>query len=800
MRKGLVYLMAVSVCLALAFTPLMADRTDRTADRTKGADRNAGTSTDWSATFGDMFNRLNNGPRDASGLNTNAAKASELVAAAAASQTPVALLTQVASMDLPQNAETEKVLSEVYNLLAGLYEGTPSKQVHWYSLAMQYTADPAARADLESRITSLGGDAFAVAYTQRPNTASTREDGYDTCEDAMAVTLPYTTNMSIVFWGDHDWFSFDLAGPDGYYLSIGTDHPSIYTDTDLELWDGCPGTMVASDDDGGPGFLSLIETGCTAPGTYYVAVGGWLDFATPQDFDFWIAVTGTCVMPTPDSYEPDDDRADASDIGHPTSIPLHANGWGRVKKEIQDRNIFPAGNEDTIAFAIERNEIVSMETAGQIPTFFNDFVGTVGYYDNPDTYMELLYGIEPDYGGWCNNTVAGFIYDCYSEADCEGFVEEPMEIWPDCIPVQSFTVSGAPYWFDENPLAFNDDGGEGFSSFIQACIPRGDQQTTSASAAGDWLVRVWPYSASMSFDYQLMVRNETPCDFEFEPNNDFAYATPMVWGLISGIMDQNLGGAGNADIDLYQFDVPENLLVSFETWGPDAYQSDTGLELYVGPDDYGYYYYTGVSNDDCYAWLSCLDVILPPASDLLGNMYVDADYFLNVTTFWLNKNFLYSLFSWTSVAPSVVYEAEPNDTCPGNAVALDDTVYGAIDDFYLIGEVCDYDNFTFTVTADTFVTMETDGGIDSTIAVYDGSGTYIGCDDDGGYSVGSMLFGCLPPDDYCVTVRGYGYWTFGDYELFIGDGGTCAATTPVYLGENGLRCDGGSLEFETCPN
>ena len=808
MRQGFVYLMAVSVCLALAFTPLMADRT---ADRTKSATRGATSTTDWNATVGDGVMRHNNGPREAQNITTQS-KALEIVAQAASleGQAAAGLLMSVVQMDLPQNAETEKMLGDVYHQLGDLYEGTATKQVHWYSLAMQYTSDPGARAQLESRIQALGGDAFALSAT--PNTiASTRDAGYDTCEDAMAVALDFTANMSIIAWGDHDWFAFDVPGPDGLIVDIWTCDEDPYADTDLNLYDGCPGNVIASNDDwfAGPSdlcypatFLSHIETGCMAPGTYYVEVGGWSDFSTPQDFDINITVQATCVLPAPDGYEPDDVREDAADIGHPTSIPLHANGWGRAKKEIQDRNIFPIMNSDFVAFRIERDEIVTMETNAQFPTFFNDFT-TVGTYDNPDTYIELYYGIEPNYGGYCNNPDAGFPDGCMTDADCEGLIINPLPIWPDCIPVQYFTVGGEQYWFWENPLAFNDDGGAGFASMIQACIPRGDQQTTSGTAAGDWLVRVWPYSASAMFDYQLMVRNETPCAFEVEPNNDFPYATPMVWGAISGIMDEsNFGGLH--DVDLYSFDVEVESIINFETWGPDATQSDTGLELYVGPDDLGLYYFTGVQNDDCYVWLSCIEnLILPPANELLGNLYADADYLMNVTTFWLNKNFLYTLLSDKAVVPNYVYEVEPNDTCATaqGLVMGDDELLGELHDYDVYG-YCDYDSYTFTVTANSFVTMETDA-LDTAIALYDDGGAYLGCDDDNGtgYIFSSLLQGCLPPGDYCLQVRGYSYFNAGAYQLEITDGGTCSPTSPVYLGETGLTCDGfgyanGQDEFE----
>ena len=802
MRKGFAYLMAVSVCLALAFTPLMADRVDRTADRTKGADRTTASPVDWQSNVGDMLYRENNGLRDGGNIGTQG-RAAGLISQAAQSEgsAAISLLLQAVSMDLEQNAENEKLLSEAYARLGDLYQGSSTKQVHWYSLAMQYTPDPAARAQLERQVSTLGGDAFAFAITGAPTAPSTRTVGYaDTCADAVAVVLDYSAvltidNFSVI---DHDWFSFDVAGPDGAIVEIATNSTDIYgDDTDLELWDGCPGSLLASDDDGGPGFLSFINTGCLAPGTYYVAVGGWLDWASPDNFDFTMTMVDSCVLPSPDGYEPDSIRPLANPIGHPTAIPLHANGWGRAKKEIQDHNVFPSGDPDYVSFVTNKNMWVTMETRGVFPTFFNDFVGTTGY-TNPDTYIQLMYGNEPNYGGLCNEPDIGFGPWCFTDADCPDLIN-PMPGFPDCIPMQNFTVGGAPYWFWENALAWDDLMGEGFSSKLQICLPRGDHQTTSGTASGGWLLKVWPYYLGDLFDYQVMVKNEANCAFEVEPNDDFGYDTPMTLGVpMSGITDQSNYGPNGADIDLYSFDVgADGAEVLLETTGFDGYAVDNAMELYVGPDDYGYYYFTGVSNDDCYLWFSCLDVILPQADDLLGNMDADANYILNVTTWWLNKNMPYTLLSAELAIPDM--EAEPNDTCAtANDIDTGD-ILGNIHDYYLMG-YCDYDSFHLEVTADTLVTFETDGGIDSTIALYDGAGGYLGCDDDSGYSLGSMMMGCLPADDYCLQVRTYGYWTTGNYALTVTDGGTCSPTNPVYLGELGLRCDGGQAEFEICPN
>jgi hypothetical protein len=617
------------------------------------------------------------------------------------------------------------------------------------------------------------------------------------------VTLDYYEVLTIDNYSciDHEWFSFDVTGPDGLIVEIYTDSPDIYgDDTDLRVYDGCPGNQIYYDDDGGPGFLSYILTTCMAPGTYYVEVGGWWDWAAPDDFDFFINAIETCELPQPDGYEPDSIRIEANPIGHPTAIPLHANGWGRAKKEIQDHNIFPAADPDYVSFVTRKNMWVTMETRGIFPTFFNDFTGTVGY-DNPDTFIQLMYGNEPNYGGFCNTPDIGWIYWCFTDADCEGLITNPLPSFPDCIPLQYFTVGGAPYWFWENPLAYDDLSGEGYSSKLQICLPRGDHQTTSGTASGDWLLKVWPYFANDLFDYQVMVRNEANCEFEVEPNHFFGGETPLTLGVpMSGITDQSNYPPSAADIDLYKFDVgPEGARVLLETTGYDGYEVDNAMELYVGPDDYGYYYFTGVQNDDCYIWFSCLDVALPMADDLLGNMYADANYILNVTTWWLNKNFPYTLLSAELALP--VMEAEPNDTCDiANDVDYG-SILGNIHDYYVYG-YCDYDSFHLAVMEDTYVEFETDGGIDSVIGLYDGADNFIGCDDDRGYGLGSYLYGCLPPDDYCLRVRTYGYWTTGNYELMIRDGGDCMPMPPIDLGYYGLRCTPtpSQAEFETCPN
>lgn len=76
--------------------------------------------------------------------------------------------------------------------------------------------------------------------------------------------------------GDLDWFSFTV---DEVFrcVTIGTDaYQGSSTDTYLELYDACGGSILADDDDSGPGLFSLISQFIAPyPGTYYVKVRGY---------------------------------------------------------------------------------------------------------------------------------------------------------------------------------------------------------------------------------------------------------------------------------------------------------------------------------------------------------------------------------------------------------------------------------------------------------------------------------------------------------------------------------------------
>ena len=75
--------------------------------------------------------------------------------------------------------------------------------------------------------------------------------------------------------GAHDWYKFNYSGSGGFTIDT---EGSVFTpdnDTELGLFNSA-GALVASDDDGGSGLLSLITSPAGLPaGEYYLAIGGF---------------------------------------------------------------------------------------------------------------------------------------------------------------------------------------------------------------------------------------------------------------------------------------------------------------------------------------------------------------------------------------------------------------------------------------------------------------------------------------------------------------------------------------------
>jgi hypothetical protein len=168
-----------------------------------------------------------------------------------------------------------------------------------------------------------------------------------------------------------------------------------------------------------------------------------------------------------------------------------------------------------------------------------------------------------------------------------------------------------------------------------------------------------------------------------------------------------------------------------------------------------------------------MSVLLPPADRLLGNREANASYFLDVTSAYPNPNFPWTLYTSAEPSPSrLVAEVEPNGDCHlADEVLPGDRLKGAID------PVGDRDVFRLGLTEAAFVVVET-GGVDTMVRLADSNGDAVGRgEDDEGHS---RLAGCLPADDYCVTIHAPdGSATIGPYELSVTKLSPCQPRSPL---------------------
>ena len=177
------------------------------------------------------------------------------------------------------------------------------------------TNEPAFRARLVSHIP--GADAYEPDNT--PATAKT-------------LGNRQTQNRSLHMAGDADWAKFKVGRSSATGVVVATAGPAG-GDTELRLYSGS--TLVAFDDNSGPGEYSRIALASLVPGTYRVKVNEF------QEDDKIPAYTLRAQWWTPppaaDAYEPDNRRSAAKRIRN-----------GRT----QNRTIHRAGNRDFAKFTI----------------------------------------------------------------------------------------------------------------------------------------------------------------------------------------------------------------------------------------------------------------------------------------------------------------------------------------------------------------------------------------------------------------------------------------------------------------
>ena len=94
---------------------------------------------------------------------------------------------------------------------------------------------------------------------------------------SIAVGGSFTSQLDTA--GDRDWIAVTLEAGKSYAISLTGTGAKAVGDTYLRLMDAA-GTEIAYDDDGGPGYNSLLSFTPATSGTYYINAGGYDDQET----------------------------------------------------------------------------------------------------------------------------------------------------------------------------------------------------------------------------------------------------------------------------------------------------------------------------------------------------------------------------------------------------------------------------------------------------------------------------------------------------------------------------------------
>jgi hypothetical protein len=351
-------------------------------------------------------------------------------------------------------------------------------------------------------------DAYAGGYTLNITSERAPTDNISAERSTRGrINIGQSVDGSLDFAGDRDWYRVRLEAGQSYRFTLVGSGGSAVSDPLLRMI-GPNGEELAMDDDGGGGLNSYLEFTAPSTGNYYVEAGAFADGSG-----------GGYTLSARAGDVPADSSTDAvlssdGDWRQGMLAPAGDRDWYRV--DLAEGQAMRVGLESTqtadmlsdpylVLYGPDGTELARDDDGGEGLNAFLEYQATQA---GPH-YIEARGFTEDAQGAYAISLLAGEIGDSLANADymtpngegrmstigadgdADWFMLEIVEGRPYRFNVMSLEEGGladpALTLYDSNgeQVAYDDDGGSGFNSYLTFVSPTGGTYFAAVSSFGN---------------------------------------------------------------------------------------------------------------------------------------------------------------------------------------------------------------------------------------------------------------------------------------------------------------------------
>jgi len=371
--------------------------------------------------------------------------------------------------------------------------------------ALEFTPQASGEVFIEARAFS---DAYTGSYTLSVVAERAPTDNISAERNTRGrLTIGQSVDGSIDFNADKDWYRVRLEGGQSYRFTLNSSGESALGDPYLRVH-GPDGNELAADDDGGDGLNSYVEFTAPSTGTYYVEASAFAEGGTGG------YTLGSRAGEIPADASTDVSLSAEGDYRQGVLAPAGDRDWYRidltegqsVRVGLESPQTADAlGDPYLVLYGADGSELARDDDGGEGLNAFIEYQATQtgAYYIEARGFAEDAagsYGISVlageigaslDNADYISPNLEGRDSVIGADGDADWFMVEMIEGRPYRFNLMSAPEGGLAdpvlTLYDSNgqQVAYDDDGGTGFNSYITYMTPAGGTYFASVSSFGN---------------------------------------------------------------------------------------------------------------------------------------------------------------------------------------------------------------------------------------------------------------------------------------------------------------------------